>query len=137
MGAKSLQSCLTLWDTRDNSPPGSSVHGIFQARILEWVAIPFSGGSSRPRDQTCISCVSCNGRRILDHCTTCKVPLLPHRWFDFSPWGPLCTSAVYLSFPVFRRHIVLFTIASSAPGTILAHSRHPSVVKCMHCRKES
>ena len=36
----------------DCSPPGSSVHGISQARILEWVAIPFSGGSSQPRDQT-------------------------------------------------------------------------------------
>ena len=136
-GCSVTQSCPTLCSLMDCSLPDPSVHGIFQARILEWVAIPFSGGSSRPRDQTCISCVSCNGRRILDHCTTCKVPLLPHRWFDFSPWGPLCTSAVYLSFPVFRRHIVLFTIASSAPGTILAHSRHPSVVKCMHCRKES
>ena len=42
------------------SPPGShSVHGIFQARILEWVAISSSRGSSPPRDQTCISCVSC------------------------------------------------------------------------------
>ena len=44
------QSCLTLCDPMDCSPPGSSVHGIFQARILEWVAIPFSGGSSGPRD---------------------------------------------------------------------------------------
>ena len=39
-------------------PPGSSVHGIFQVRILEWVLISSSRGSSRPRDQTCISCVS-------------------------------------------------------------------------------
>ena len=40
--AKSLQSCLTLCDPIDGSPPCSSIHGIFQARILEWVAIPFS-----------------------------------------------------------------------------------------------
>jgi len=40
------QSCPTLWDPMDCSPPGSSVHGILQARILEWVAIPFSRGSS-------------------------------------------------------------------------------------------
>ena len=40
----------------DYSPPGSSVHGILQARILEWVVIPFSRGSSRPRDQTWVSC---------------------------------------------------------------------------------
>ena len=43
--AKSLQSCLTLCDPIDSSPPGSSVPGILQARVLEWVAIAFSGGS--------------------------------------------------------------------------------------------
>ena len=57
--AKSLQSCLTLCDPRDCNPPGSSVHEIIQARILEWIVISSSGGSSRPRDQTLISCVSC------------------------------------------------------------------------------
>ena len=49
------QSCLTLCDPMDYSPRGSSVHGIPQATILEWVAIPFSKGSSPPRDQTCLS----------------------------------------------------------------------------------
>ena len=44
-----LQSCPTLSDPMDCSPPGSSVHGILQARILEWVAIPFFRGSSNPR----------------------------------------------------------------------------------------
>ena len=58
------QLCLTLCDLMDCSPPGSSVRGIFQARILEWVAIPFSRGSSWPRDQTRISCI---GRLILYH----------------------------------------------------------------------
>ena len=48
---KSL-SRVQLYDPTDCSPPGSSFHGIFQARILEWVAIPFSRGSSPPRDQT-------------------------------------------------------------------------------------
>ena len=47
--AKSLQSCPTLCDLTDCSPPGSSVHGILQARILEWVAMSSSRGSSRPR----------------------------------------------------------------------------------------
>ena len=47
--AKSLQSCPTLCDPLDGSPPGSSVHGIFQASILEWVAIPFSGIFPDPR----------------------------------------------------------------------------------------
>ena len=53
--AKSLQSCLTLCNPMDCSPPGSSVHGILQARILEWVAIPSSTGSSQLRDQTLVS----------------------------------------------------------------------------------
>ena len=64
---KSLQLCPTLCDTMDYNPPGSSVHGIFQARILEWVAIPFSRGSSLPRDWTRISYVSCIGRWVLYH----------------------------------------------------------------------
>ena len=46
------QLCPTLCDSRDCSPPGSSVHGILQARILEWVTISYSRGSSQPRDQT-------------------------------------------------------------------------------------
>ena len=50
-----VQSCLTLCDLMDSTQPSSSVHGIFQARILEWVAISFSRGSSRPRDQTRVS----------------------------------------------------------------------------------
>ena len=50
MPAKSLQSCLTLWDPIDSSPWGSSVHGILHARILERVATPFSRGPSWPRD---------------------------------------------------------------------------------------
>ena len=59
---KSLQSCPTLCDPLDHSPPGSSVHGILQARILEWVAISSSRGSSQQRDRNCISCISCIGR---------------------------------------------------------------------------
>ena len=53
----------------DYSPPGSSVHGIIQARILEWVVISYSRGSSWPRDWTCVCCISCIGRQILYHCT--------------------------------------------------------------------
>ena len=52
------QLCPILCDPVDCSPPGSSVHGILQARILEWVAISFSRGSSRPRDQTQVSCIA-------------------------------------------------------------------------------
>ena len=64
-GPKSLQSCMTLCDPMDCSPAGFSVCGILQARILEWLAISFSRGSSQPRDQTWVSFVSCTGRQVL------------------------------------------------------------------------
>ena len=53
-----IQLCPTLCNPMDCSLPGYSVHGIFQARILEWVAIPFSRESSKPRDQTQVSCMA-------------------------------------------------------------------------------
>ena len=52
------QSCPALCDPTDCSPPGSTVHGILQAGILEWVAILFSRGSSQPRDRTQVSCIA-------------------------------------------------------------------------------
>ena len=58
---------LILCHLMDSSPPVSSIHGTFQARILEWTAISFSRGSFGPRDWTCISWVSCIGRQILYH----------------------------------------------------------------------
>ena len=58
------QSCPTLCNPMDSNLSGSSVHGILQARVLEWVAIPFSRGSSQPRDHTQVSCI---GRQILYH----------------------------------------------------------------------
>ena len=61
------QSCPNLCNPVDCSPRGSSVHGIFQARIVEWVAISSSRGSSWPRDQTHGTCVSCIGRCLLYH----------------------------------------------------------------------
>ena len=69
------QSCLTLCDPMDCSMPGSSICGISQARLLEWVAISYSGRSSRPRDQCHVSCISWIGRLMLDHCATWEAPL--------------------------------------------------------------
>ena len=69
-GCSVAQPYLTLWDSMGCSPPSSSVHGIFLARILELVAISSSRGSSWPRDQTCI------GRWILYHCATWEAPIL-------------------------------------------------------------
>ena len=64
---KSLQPCLTLCGPMNYSPPVSSVLGILQARILEWVAMPSSRGSSRPRDQTWVFYIFCIGRQVLYH----------------------------------------------------------------------
>ena len=85
--------CLTFCDPMDCSLRGSSVHGILQAKILEWVAMPSSRGSSRLRNQTHISYVSCIGGRF-------SLPLAPHGkltqlWsnccytMDCSPQAPL------------------------------------------------
>ena len=67
--AKSLQSCPTLCDPTDCGPPGSTVCGILQARILEWVAIPSSRGHSWPRNRTCVS--------YLLHWQAGSLPLVP------------------------------------------------------------
>ena len=63
----SVVSFPTLCDPMDCSQPGFSLHGILQARILEWIAMPSSRGSSQPRDQTRISSISCIGRWVLYH----------------------------------------------------------------------
>ena len=60
--ARLLQTFLTLCDPMDHSLPSSSVHGILQARILEWVTLPSSRRHSQPRDQTHVSYISCIGR---------------------------------------------------------------------------
>ena len=67
------KSCPALCDLVDCSPPGSSIHGVLQARMLERVAISFSRGSPRPRDQTQVSCTS--GRFL-----TTEPPRKPLRW---------------------------------------------------------
>ena len=63
--AQLVQSCLAFCDPMDCNPPGSSVHGILQARILEWVAISSSRVSSQPMDWTCVSCDSFISMQIL------------------------------------------------------------------------
>ena len=68
-GCSVTQSCPSLCDPMDCSPPGSFVHGVLQARVLEWVAMPSSGGCSLPRAQTHVSCISCIGRWVLYHWT--------------------------------------------------------------------
>ena len=71
------QSCLLLCDSMACSLLGSSVHGVSQARIPEWVAISFSRGSSQLRDRTRVSCISCFGRRVLYFSTEPSGKLIP------------------------------------------------------------
>ena len=102
------QSCPTLCNPMNCSLPGSSVHGILQARILEWVAIPFSKGSSQPRDWTCVSYIGrCIDRCILDHCTA---PEKPHKLIyegiknNYSIWRCRYSPLYSCLFPQFNRH---------------------------------
>ena len=74
--AQSLQSCLTLCDPMDCNPPGSSVHGILQARILEWDSMPSSRGSSSPKYPTRIFCVSCIAGDFFIHWATWKAQVV-------------------------------------------------------------
>ena len=88
--------------TMDCSPPGSSVHGIFQARILEWVAISFSRGSSQPRDHTWVSSFGRWGffttvwEAPIDK--TVVVQLLSRVWLFVTPWTAACQAS--LSFTI-------------------------------------
>ena len=86
-GAKSLQSCPTLCNPIDCSLPGSSVHGTFQARVLEWVVIPSPRRSSQPRGRTRVSHISC--------IQVGSLPLVP-------PGKPLIS--VYLSSKLLKLH---------------------------------
>ena len=73
-------SYLAFCDSMDRGPLGSSVHGISQARILEWVAISYSRGSSQPRDQTRISCI---GRQIFYHCATWNTHIILYIIYNY------------------------------------------------------
>ena len=122
------QSCLTLWDPVDCSPPGSSVHGIPQARILEWVAISFSKGSSRPRDQTQVS-------RVEADALTSEPPGKPRVPSNTNPeklhyplWSslsPTCTfvncSFIQFSWILFKS-VTQFECAITFLGKTLAHT---------------
>ena len=80
---KSLQSCLTFCDPMDWSLPSSSVHGILQAKILDWVAIPFSRGYSWHRDQTLVSCIA---GRVFTIWATIWIRVIPNSSSQTEPW---------------------------------------------------
>ena len=99
-------SHVWLCDPLDCSPSGSSVHGIFQAGILEWVAISFSKGSPQPRDQTQVSCVSCTAGRFFTCWAIREAPSI----------GCFPVSPSYTSISV----LMLFICISLSPALCLA-----------------
>ena len=103
------QLCPTLCHPMDCSPPGSSVHGIFQARILEWVVISFSKGSSWPMDRTHVSCI---GRQILHHWTTWEALCLAQFSSVAQSYLTLCDTMDY-STPGFPVHHQLLELAQT------------------------
>ena len=124
------KSCPTLCEPKDCSLPGSSVHGISQTRILEWVAISSSSRSSRPRNRTCISCI---GRWVFHHWATWEAPQMYYDALNFnlSPCTiqPLLETRFSDSTPEFvnesvgagpwaRRHKGLWSLSQVTPPTL-------------------
>ena len=91
---KSLQSCPSLCNRMDCSPPGSSVHRILQARILEWVAMPSTRGSSQPRDGTHLFYTSSIGRRALYHQRHVGSPFYTQQCIYVNPSLPICPTSL-------------------------------------------
>ena len=122
--------CLTLCDPMDCILPGSSVHGIPQARILEWVAIPFSRGSSQPRDWTQVSCFAgrfftvwptkwpCVGNMKIDQRKHCPKWIMknPYGYTDlfFSlRWSPDPNADILTWKEAWHHHCIIFIISIS------------------------
>ena len=123
------QSCPTLCDPMECSSPGSPVHGIAQARILEWVSIPFSRGSSQPSDWTQVSCITgrfFTGWAIREaqivglkiHVSIFVVgQSLSHVWCFVTPWTAACQAS--LSFTIYQRLLTLMPLESVMPSNYL------------------
>ena len=114
----SLSRVQLFCDSMDCGPPGSCVHGISQARILEWVAISFSTGSSQPRDQTHVSCVSCSAGRFF----TTEPPGKP-----VAEWGGVGTQFNHVLTPPVLSPACCAWLPTTSPDDKMA-SRLPSLV---------
>ena len=91
---------VTLW----SSPPGFPVHGILQARRLEWVAVPSSRGSSQPEDWTLVSCVPCISGRFFTHQAMWEALPAPYLDSFFSPHNTLHYLIYYIFTWFFLKH---------------------------------
>ena len=114
------QPCLTLGDHMDCSPPRFSIHGILQARILEWVAFPFSRGFSQPRDQTRLSCTA--GRFTLGMGGAQITPLA---------WTPVKCTSLWLTFTLCHRTLYRGDSAEHLPS-----QRDKDTGKSLSCKWE-
>ena len=107
-GCLVTKSCPTLWDPVDCSLPGSSVHGISQARILEWVALFFSRGSSLTRDRTCVSSVSCFAAGVFTNPENSSWVIFPHWLITELIVHTIRLFPIYMFFP--EDSLKLFTL---------------------------
>ena len=126
------QLCPAVCDPMDYSPPGSSVHGISQARVLGWVAIFFFRGSSRPRDWICVFCI---GRQILyaeppgkpQICLSVQfssVQSLSHVRLFATPWIAACQASLPITNS--QSSLKLTSIESMMPSSHLCRPEMPS-----------
>ena len=134
------QSCLTLCDPVDCSPPGSSIHGILQARILEWVTISFSRGSSRPRDQTQVSRIG--GRRFnlwasreakvtINPGGRCCYSQPPFHWWGNQHRKKLSNLAKDIQLETLTPEVMLPTFPDLLPTSQLPEASHyPCLTRC-------
>ena len=124
------KSCPTLCDPMDLSPPGSSVHGILQARILHWVAMPSSRGSSRPRDYTQVSSIT---GRFFNIWATREalflINLIPNAMPKFFSLGASLPFPTYLTIV----HKALFFLEISLSLDFLGYSHLADTFSVLHC----
>ena len=112
------QSCLTLCNPIDYSPPGSSVHESFQLRILEWVAISYFRGSSQLRDWICVSYIFCIDRKVLNY----KRHLgSPYSYMSFD-------ACLINNYYIIQNHFTALKILSAAPIHSLSPHQYLTII---------
>ena len=111
------QSCLTLYDPMDGSPTVSTLHGIFQARILEQIAISYSRQSSPPRNQTRISCFSCIARRFFTTVPIGKPGSTLHYFFNADELVSLCLVFLFFFLKELKKKRIIKKCLKNSSGT--------------------
>ena len=118
------QLCLTC-NTTDCSPPGSSIHGISQARMLEWIAIFFSRGSSQPRDQTSVFYISCIASGFLTHEPSWALSHFSRMRLLATSWTVPCQAPLSMGF---SRQEYWSGLPFPSPGILLTRALNPHLL---------